>query len=119
MSTYESVPTTIEAMQWPTNGGNDRFQQGLAEQIVAWVNAYGGEAAYFTASRSARAGFPSEPRIAIHTINGWAYAAPGHYVVMGTAEFNADLGPGITKHVRDFYPCDPETFAKRWRPKND
>lgn len=91
---------------------------GTAEQIVAWVNANGGEARY--ESQGAPSG---ADRIAVRTINGWAYAAPGHYVVMGSATFtvcahNQPATCNEYRTLRDFYPCDPETFERRWEPKS-
>lgn len=37
--------------------------------------------------------------VRVPTLNGWAMAFVGHYVVKGP---------------NDFYPCDPDTFAARW-----
>jgi hypothetical protein len=85
----------------------------MADSIVTWVNANGGEAQY----RDSQSG----PHIAIRTINGWAYAEPGHYVVMGEATFDVHIQSASDderndthRQCRDFYPCDPEMFARRW-----
>jgi hypothetical protein len=138
---YRSKPTEIEAMQWsPANRWSELpAPQYTADQIVAWVNANGGEARYenhWEGDRD-RAQGQRLNRIAVRTINGWAHAAPGHYVVMGSATFDIDMlrdpkDPRCAEHnipdcvycpteavtVRDFYPCDQETFEKRWEPQS-
>lgn len=103
---YRSKPTECEAMQFavgPDDHGDPAFS---GEYVARWVKANGGEA-YFS-DRS------DGPRIAVRTINGWAYAAPGHYIIMGSATWNQ--GPPTMRVIRDFYPCDPETFERRWEP---
>lgn len=115
---YRSKPTECEAMQWMTGGGAfgiDHLVEG-AKRIVAWVNANGGEARVGYEQLSGTPG-DTQPYIAVRTINGWAYAAPGHYVVMGTAEFAGlnKLVTGVGPNIRDFYPVDPETFERRWQ----
>lgn len=117
---FVARPTECEAMQW---GGREPalvVGENGALEIVAWVNANGGEARYYpdgVVGEHPNGG----PRIGVRTINGWAYAEPGHYVVMGTALFEVDhTAERGFKHltcvstVRDFYPCDPETFESRW-----
>jgi hypothetical protein len=101
---YRSKPVEVEAMQWEREefDDDDRGYEATAPSIVAWVKANGGEARYVPAWHHAR--------IAVRTINGWAYARPGHYVVKGSATFMHESGVELT----DFYPCDPETFEKRW-----
>lgn len=107
---YRSRPTECEAEQWRFGQERPESVQERAEQIVAWVKNNGGEARYAH----------HVERIHVHTINGWAYAAPGHYVVMGAARFHVDHdGPLMStgcRTIRDFYPCDPETFERRWEP---
>jgi hypothetical protein len=100
----------VEAMQWEREefDDDDRGYEATAPSIVAWINANGGEARYE----------PHHARIALHTINGWAFAELGHYAVMGSATFTAwregSDGKPEAWQCRDFYPCDPETFEKRW-----
>lgn len=108
---YRSRPTECEAVQWPAPGS-----YRMADSIVTWVNANGGEARYEPESAYSADRDPDPPRIAIRTVNGWAFAAPGHYVVMGEAKFDGFLVNGVIgdRKVRDFYPCDPETFERRW-----
>lgn len=109
---YRSKPTEVEAMQWTPDAWDDPEKN--ATDIVAWVNANGGEARYETHSIGA-VHFDPLDRIAVRTINGWAYAAPGHYVVMGSERFDTgELTPeGEPIELLDHYPCDPETFEKR------
>lgn len=116
---YRSKPVEVEAMQWTDDGSDDfRGLADLAAQIVAWVNANGGEARY---ERSDYDAIPSVhdhgPRIAVRTINGWAYAKPRHFVVMGESYWDPDDRPlPPTKQLCDFYPVDPATFEQRWEP---
>lgn len=126
---YRSKPTECEAMQWYKQNIEQYDPKARAQEIVAWVNANGGEARY------APAGGPSGPgegsyyghpaRIAVRTINGWAYAAPGHYIVMGSAVFTTPVeyigmlsGTPCSHTLLDFYPCDPATFESRWEPSS-
>lgn len=118
---YRSKPIEIEAMRWNVDGAGKSAVMFSAPEIVAWVNTNGGEARYepsYFDMQAARGGPAVErpARIAVRTINGWAYAAPGHYVVMGEAWFSADASKAYhdTHQVRDHYPCDPETFERRW-----
>lgn len=116
---YVSKQIDVEAMQWPVSAGMERARERWAERIVAWVKANGGEARYEDTHYGSHG--HHESRIGVRTINGWAYAAPGHYVVKGEATFLVNDpdnvgGPGIIRQVRDFYPCDPETFERRWEP---
>lgn len=98
MPKYRSKPVEIEAMRWvPDAPRNATDGERTADRIVAWVNANGGKAWF-----SRHGGNPAVaavPSIAVHTLNGTAYAAPGHYVVKGP---------------NDFYPCDADTFRSRW-----
>src|SRR5690349_778135 len=96
-----SARAEIEAMQWE---GGEPFADDThpAREIVDWVNANGGEARYEPNHPWSefgnecpcndfdvltRVSTPHTARIAVRTINGWAYATPGHYVVMGEARF--------------------------------
>lgn len=122
-------PTECEAMQW--NGdAESEWHEDQAAAIIAWVDVNGGKARYNdNRGLPGSEGLPDSlrgPNIAVRTINGWAYAEPGHYVVMGTATFHPGgercgvaedrrFGP----HVRDFYPCDPATFMAHWEPVDD
>ena len=107
---YRSKPTEVEAFQWQPKDPAHKAQ--MAEAIVAWVNANGGEAKYQNDPGSVDADLM--PRIAVHTINGWAYAAPGHYVIKGAARFQVGGFMEPARFLIDFYPCDPETFERRW-----
>jgi hypothetical protein len=93
---YRSKSTECEAMQWDAVPGlRDGFTAG---DVVAWVNASGGEACMgWELGRDWKK--EHNAHIAVRTINGWAYAAPGDYIV---------------RSAIDFYPSDPETFEKRW-----
>lgn len=98
---FRSKPVEIEAMQWCgcTIPGCAKER---AEEIIAWARANNGEVR------------TDHGRLVVRTIGGWVGAAPGHYVVMGDATFPLNYGGGGTHDRRDFYPCDPETFAARW-----
>jgi hypothetical protein len=108
---YRSRLVEIEALRWDYDAPVtvNALLEERAREIVAWVNANGGEARY------ERQGSPSgADRIAVRTINGWAYALPGWYVVMGETEFGGTGASWERERIRDFYPCDPETFQRRW-----
>jgi hypothetical protein len=97
---YRSKPVEVEAMQWCVSCA--KYTPDICGgEVVAWVNANGGEARYTGTADPGRGTDPYANRIAVRTINGWAYAAPGHYVIRSAV---------------DFYPCDPETFEQRWEP---
>lgn len=108
MTTYRSKPTEVEAERW--GDGTGTGWDMTAAEIVAWVNTHGGEAryepdttdSYLPGHQNARLRHPA--RIAVRTINGWAYAAPGHYVVMGSATFEPRDRPLDTRELLDFYP---------------
>jgi predicted nucleic acid-binding Zn ribbon protein len=73
-------PCPVKAMQWNGHARADRVQltDGVnAEQIIAWVNANGGEAEL----RNDQSG----PHIAVRTANGRAYAKPGDWITMTDA----------------------------------
>ena len=121
---YVSKPTECEAMEWVA-WQHVSYLDGEAKKIVEWVNANGGEARYepsydpgppgasFTSARNPAHG----PCIAVRTKDGWKHASPGWYVVMGTATFEVwekNRSPE-NSWIRDFYPCDPETFERRWQ----
>jgi len=112
MTRYVSKPAECEAMQWAALPNSP--EHGLlasASQIVAWVNANGGEARYENSPS------PSWPEncIAVRTINGWAYAAPGHYIVMGEASFVYDReGWAGGTRCRAFDVRDPKIFESHW-----
>jgi hypothetical protein len=110
---YRSRPIEVEAMRWC--GCSFLGCVERTGEILAWVNTNGGEARYEPASWWAEP-HRHHARIAVRTINGWAYARPGHYVVKGSTWFDpySTSGRGKAGKVRDFYPCDPETFEKRW-----
>jgi hypothetical protein len=111
VTTYHSKYTTVEAKQWNGNQLQPSRDGASAEQIVAWVKENGGEAVYHPQGDGIDASLGG-PVIGVRTINGWAYAKLGHYVVPGEAWF--EPRPHATFKLRDFYPCDPETFEKRW-----
>lgn len=123
---YVSRPAEVRARQLTAPSFNNDLILG-AERIVAWVNANGGEARYepewIWRGEDSSNGRRVPPRIAVRTINGWAYAAPGHYIVMGSAWFVSspyDPSAGLSgPKVRDFYPCDPATFEKHWAAAGD
>ena len=105
MITYRSNTVDIEAMQWlvgPDDHGDPAFS---AKEIVAWVDANGGTAKYQPQSGVSGMGMVKldRPRIAVLTTHGWAYALPGHYIVMGEAWFTADEDdPGKAHACREF-----------------
>lgn len=70
-------PTEPKAMQW-LKFADDALRTDEARQIVAWVNANGGEARYEPYGH----GSPSYPRphVAVRTADGWAYAKPGDWI---------------------------------------
>lgn len=109
-------PTEPEAMQWTradwTQGDRGWRREILAEdaeRIVAWVNSNGGEAKYEPPDRGWR-DLPTSARIAVRTPDGWDYAKPGWYVVMGHDEFDV-FEEDVAICV--FHPCDPETYERR------
>lgn len=103
---YKSKPTEIEARRWNGEG---------AHEIVAWVNANGGEARYEQESWPfGRSNIGHDAYIAVRTIDGWDYAKPGHYIVMGSTTFQDGGFMTPARFMRDFYPCDPETFESTW-----
>lgn len=121
---YVSKRVEVEALQFavgPDDYGDPAYS---GEYVVRWVNANGGEARYEGPGRTAPGKVSTDPaRIAVRTINGWAYAAPGHYVVRGETTFwvqgeKTDENPDGMEVRRDFYPCDPETFERRWEAKS-
>lgn len=84
---YRSKPTEVEAMQWHTGDDmacTDFTPLGCAQTIVAWVNDNGGEARY-EPSKPYPADISEPWGIAVRTKDGMEFAAPGHYVVMGSA----------------------------------
>lgn len=102
-----------EAMQWIPDF---RISDGLvtrAATIVGWVIDNGGEARYPSRPHDCIAA--PGPHIAVRTINGWAYAAPGHYIVKGE-EFTYDPeGWAGGTRLREFTVCAPETWdQKKW-----
>jgi hypothetical protein len=135
---YRSKVLEIEAMQWLDPNPDDNPENGAtiadsALLIVQWVNSNGGEAEYLTECRAHGLtqchypGCPSPcPVILLRTINGWAPAYPDHYVMKGSTEFvvceHGHQGQEVAgkcknvKQVLDFYPCDPQTFDRRWEP---
>ena len=115
---YRSRPVEVEAMQWTGVGYRQAIDWKVrAGEIVAWVNDNGGEARYEPDPSAAYGEAIDTPLIAVRRVNGWAYAAPGHYIVKGDMEFKATPIRGATKRLlRHFYPVDPETFEQRWKP---
>lgn len=112
MPKYRSKPTECEAMKWA--GGDAQ-----AHAAVAWVAEGGGEARYDEEWIGLLSQEDIRPaRIAVRTINGTAYAGPGYYVIRGQARFCQHIEYGQPEHecsgLVDFYPCDPETFERRW-----
>lgn len=72
-------------MQW----SGERSGRYGAEHIVHWVEVLGGEARYEPANIDA-AGNPTkyrDRRLAVRTIDGWSYAAPGDSVVISNSTF--------------------------------
>jgi|SRR6185437_4173255 len=116
---YQSKPTEIEARQWNGEKYSIFISTGplCAYDIIAWVNANGGEARYGHPTGDESTTWQSGPFIAVRTINGWDYAEPGHYIVMGSARFDIVVGTdlnGPAEQRRNFYPCDAETFESSW-----
>ena len=88
------------------------------QDIVAWINANGGEVSCIDTGPLAVA-TNQKPLIAVRTHSGWAYAAPGDYVVMqskGIDRADPDSGPDLPVVKHYFDTCDPETFESRWLP---
>ena len=109
-------PVEIEAMQWAINSSVESGKE-KAEEIVAWVNANGGEAKYLRRIDASINQALTEARIAVHTCNGWYSAAPGDYIVMGEEWFvtpeQSRSGVGKT---RDFYIQSPQAFVIQEEP---
>lgn len=78
---------------------------GNSAEIVAWVNANDGEARYDPRPESG-ALTGATARIAVRTVDGWAYAEPGQYVVMGDETFYVKR-TGLSDYaVRSFSVAD-------------
>ena len=126
MTIYISEPVEIEAMQWHKNGGNDRFLEPMAREIIAWVNANGGEAQLsHPFAEAEEVGWP-RPRIWLRTADGEAVALPGDYVVMGETRFQVrrEVDPASQMSamvtVREFYPVRDLSDVRvdhKWRVK--
>jgi hypothetical protein len=102
----EAKPTECEAKRWAVVFDAINAMQHRAEQIVAWVNANGGEARYEPATGAlSNFGGRDFPRIVVRTINGWAYAKPGDHIVMGSAWFDVPWTKASASgaiHLREF-----------------
>ena len=72
----------------------------IAEQIVAWVNANGGEARYEPAEWSPQGDI--WPYIVVRTSKGPAYAKPGDWIVMGDTWFQVGGFKEPARLVREF-----------------
>lgn len=108
-------PVEIEAMQWvigPDDHGDPMFS---AKEIVAWINANGGEAEYRADVEEALRGDP--PTIWLRVADGSAVAVPGDYIVKSFV-FTCPTGEGTpaAHQVREFYPLSAEAFEARWEP---
>ena len=95
--------------QWGTpelrSAANDA---AIAEQIVAWVNANGGEARYEPECVDHNG--PQTPaRIAIRTASGWDYAKPGDRVVKGDRRFISSWEGIAWQTLREFYVSPVES----------
>lgn len=103
---YVVMGSEIEAMQWLAT---DQPPEAEAADIVAWVNANGGEARYEPApAADYRDAYEVDrgPFIRVRRSDGWVYAEPGHYVVMGIGSFYNTQRPtkrGYFERIRDFY----------------
>jgi hypothetical protein len=101
-----------ESMEWSTAGTGYL----AAQAIVAWINTHGGEARYVPLGEDTANGWSGYPRIAVRTINGWAYAEPGDTVVMTDEWFAVQTGTspgwGGARRLRAFRvvsePSGPE-----------
>ena len=87
---YRKKPVTIEAMQWDGTAAGGK-------EIIDWVLEQDVSALFWT------------PRywigiddlyIQIETLEGYIYASPGDYVIMGVQG--------------EFYPCKPDIFAETY-----
>lgn len=85
-----SKPTETEAMQYDGT-------QECARQIQAWAHQG------LPAIANAIISIDETNIIRVRTNNGTACAKAGGWIIKGPS---------------DFYPCDPDTFAKRWEPVN-
>lgn len=107
---YVSRPVEVEARQWVEGSFRERRADPniwRASEIVAWVNRNGGEAWYEPElpAKSVTLATQYRPaRIAVRTTDGWAYAAPSHYVVMGDATFQDGGFMRPARFIRNFYP---------------
>lgn len=136
---YTSKPTECQAMHWHNQligGAPSVAMEARAQEIVAWVNSNSGKAEYTANYWAPNPLDPPQPAIAVRTVNGWAYAALGEYVVMGDTMFAVarckhghglphvfftdhrleDGGecPGPVADTLDFHPLSAEMFEARW-----
>lgn len=123
MSTYESVPARVEAVRWCGDGCPIAPAPGAphdgyaADQIVAWVNDNGGEVEYLPLWPFDES-WKKRPCIAVCTIDGWAYATPGDYVVMGSVTFPNPAPEWRTEVLLEFYPVKSLSEVRvehKWR----
>lgn len=92
------------------------------EDIVAWVNANGGEARYVPITLDPDTDPTDASIITIRTSTGWANAKPGYYIVMSDNYFYlpqslGDLDAECPQvKLRVFYLQSPETFEREdWK----
>lgn len=147
MTTYTRTQE-CEAMQWHTGNDYVRGRDFTPAEIVTWVNDHGGEARYdpepvdpvCECRHGPQAHEPfshgiggvqcvlycpcpgftraNRARIAVRTKDGWAYVAPGDWIVKGEWINVPDSINVTTPNLREFTVCDPETFAQqKWTMK--
>jgi len=110
---YRSKPTEVEAMQWngqAAPGGPPNTHS--ANEIVAWVNANGGEARYMPSRDDCNNVDAQQARIKIRAVSGWVYAKPGDYIVKNT--WLLPFEDGLPE--RAFFPVPADTFESQWEP---
>lgn len=100
-SRFQTKPAEVVAVQY--NGGTS---DGL--DIVQWIRNNGGEANYIApqpAYLENDMNFPEiEEKLDVMTDIGlFAQAYPGYWIIQGTEG--------------EFYPCRPEVFDKKYKPK--
>lgn len=103
----------MSIVEWDDLAGNPyKWHQN----IIAWVNANGGEAGFIPEGSgmvswvNAGGEGDSPPRIAVRTINGWAYAEPGDLITFDEDDeewFEVQTASGTERH-RAFYVVPKE-----------
>lgn len=98
------------SVQWYAEG-DAPLTERCGREIVAWINAHGGEAQYVRLGEDTPDGWSGYPRIAIRSKDVWVYARPGDTVQMTGAGFAVEQDAGF-RAVRAFRvvsePSGPE-----------